>query len=110
MSSRVAFQGWNDLTYFDVSAIVNPNDHAGVKQMFPASQLNSQSRHMVSGAKFSGCEVFPCSTAYYLADDVQTVTTDEVDLVCTLGQRGSAPSATSETKVVSRHYVLGKLS
>ncbi|SPN97670.1 related to dnase1 protein [Cephalotrichum gorgonifer] len=75
MLGEVAFQGWNDLTYFDVSAIVNPLDHVGVKEMWPAE----------SKTPTSGCKVFPCNNAYYLPDDIQTKTTTEVDLVCTLG-------------------------
>lgn len=75
MLGEVTFQGWGGITYFDVSAIVDPNDHAGVKQMWPKE----------AEKPVSGCEVFPCDTAYYLPDDVQTQTTEEVDLVCTLG-------------------------
>jgi hypothetical protein len=75
MLGEVAFNGWNDITFFDVSAIVNPNDHHGVKEMWPAN-----------GEKpTSGCTVFPCNNAYYVWDDVQTKATQETDLICTLG-------------------------
>lgn len=75
MLGEVAFNGWNDITFFDVSAIVNPNDHHGVKEMWPTH-----------GEKpTSGCTVFPCNNAYYIWDDVQTKATQEVDLICTLG-------------------------
>src|SRR5262245_31534963 len=37
MLGEVTFQGYMGMTYFDVSAIVNPNDHQGVKEMYPAS-------------------------------------------------------------------------
>lgn len=75
MLGEVTFQGWNDLTYFDVSAIVNPGDHVGVAELYPAGRPEP----------VSGCKFWPCNNAYYLPDDVQTKTTEEVDLVCTLG-------------------------
>jgi hypothetical protein len=78
MLGEVLFGGWMGFTYFDVSAIVDPNDKNGVKQMWPAS----------TNTPLSGCENFPCDNAYYLPDDVQTKVTQEVDLITTLG--GSA--------------------
>ncbi|KAH7318481.1 DNase1 protein [Stachybotrys elegans] len=75
MLGEVQFGGWNGLTYFDVSAIVDPNDHDNVKQMWPA----------VAQTPMSGCEVFPCNNVYWLPDDVQTKTTTETDLWTTLG-------------------------
>lgn len=96
MLGEVAFQGWNGLTYFDVSAIINANDHVGVKEMWPKS----------SASPTSGCKTFPCNNAYYLPDDVQTKTTSETDLVCTLG--GSGSSKREEGENVKRDYVLGK--
>lgn len=75
MLGEVQFGGWNGLTYFDVSAIVNPSDHDNVKQMWPA----------VARTPMSGCEVFPCDNAYWLPDDIQTKVTNEVDLWTTLG-------------------------
>ncbi|KAF4120460.1 hypothetical protein GMORB2_2898 [Geosmithia morbida] len=75
MLGEVRFSGEFGLTYFDVSAIVDPNDKDNVKQMFPAS----------SQSPTSGCEVFPCNNAYYLPDDVQTKSTDENHLITTLG-------------------------
>lgn len=75
MLGEVQFNGWNGLTYFDVSAIVDAADHSNVKQMWPA---NSQ-------YPMSGCEVFPCDNCYWLPDDVQTKTTTEVDLITALG-------------------------
>lgn len=76
MLGEVTFGGWNGATYFDVSAIVNPNDKDNVKQMWPVNSKNP----------ISGCEDFPCNSAYYAADDVQTQVTDEVDLITTLGK------------------------
>ncbi|CAF3467515.1 unnamed protein product [Fusarium graminearum] len=75
MLGEVTFGGWNGKTYFDVSAIVDPNDKDNVKQMWPAS----------SNTPMSGCETFPCDNCYWLPDDIQTKVTEEVDLITTLG-------------------------
>lgn len=75
MLGELMFGGWNGLTYFDVSAIVDPADHNNVKQMWPVD----------SQQPMSGCEVFPCDNAYWLPDDIQTKSTPEVDLMTTLG-------------------------
>lgn len=79
MLGEVMFNGWKGLTYFDVSAIVNPRDRDNVKQMWPAK----------SRVPVSGCEVFPCDNAYYQPNDVQTKATKEVNLVTTLGSRSA---------------------
>jgi len=76
MLAEVAFNGWGGITFFDVSAIVNPNDRNGVKELFPATD---------DGTPVSGCKIFPCNNAYYVWDDVQTKATHETDLICTLG-------------------------
>ncbi len=104
MLAEVTFQGWNDLTYFDVSAIVEPNDINGVKLMYPASQATQSTK-----STFSGCEAFPCDTAYYHPDDIQTVTTTEVDLYVTLGNYVGVESREAGPKYFPRNYVLGKL-
>ncbi|RFU73527.1 dnase1 [Trichoderma arundinaceum] len=75
MLGEVNFGSWHGLTYFDVSAIVDPNDKDNVKQLFPAE----------SHEPMSGCENFPCNNAYYLPDDIQTKATPESALICTLG-------------------------
>lgn len=75
MLGEVNFGGWNGMTYFDVSAIVDPSDTDNVKQLYPAG----------SETPISGCETFPCNTCYYLPDDVQTQVTDSTDLIQTLG-------------------------
>lgn len=75
MLGEVNFGGWHGRTYFDVSAIVDANDHDNVKQMWPASALTPM----------SGCEVFPCNNVYWLSDDVQTKVTDETHIITTLG-------------------------
>lgn len=97
MLGEVTFQGWNDLTYFDVSAIVNASDHDGVKEMWPAS----------SKSPVSGCTTFPCDNAYYLPDDIQTKSTTETHLVCTLGDNGSYKRSV-DTESLPHKYVTGR--
>jgi hypothetical protein len=75
MLGELLFGGWMGFTYFDVSAIVNPNDKNGVKEMWPANTKEPK----------SGCENFPCNNAYYLPDDIQTKVTHETDIITTLG-------------------------
>lgn len=75
MLGEVRFDGFAGATYFDVSAIVNPDDNEGVKQIFP----------LHSNTPVSGCQTFPCTNAYNKWDDVATQATDSGDLVCLLG-------------------------
>ncbi|KAL2018323.1 hypothetical protein VTK56DRAFT_926 [Thermocarpiscus australiensis] len=110
MLGEVAFNSWNGITFFDVSAIVNPADHVGVKKLYPATAAG--------GGAVSGCDVFPCASAYYLPDDVQTQSTAESDLICTLGGNPEDAAAGIEArddgdqgehaKVYAREYVLGR--
>ncbi|KAI0490479.1 hypothetical protein F4859DRAFT_9090 [Xylaria cf. heliscus] len=104
MLAEVTFQGWQGLTYFDVSAIVNPNDHDGVKELYPTTEKDVKEKQLVSG-----CAIFPCSKAYYHPDDVQTVTTGEEDFICTLGNPpNNVVSRDVEVELVARKFVLGK--
>jgi hypothetical protein len=75
MLVEVRFDGYGGATYYDVSAIVNPSDIVGVKQVFPKHSLKP----------VAGCEVFPCADAYYEWNDVATQATDENELICLLG-------------------------
>jgi L-rhamnose isomerase len=74
---EVTFQGGNDgqQTSYDVSAIDNHTDDTGVHWLYPASG---------NGIK-SGCDKFPCNSAYTASNDVQTQTTYETALTCLLG-------------------------
>ncbi|KAM3076345.1 hypothetical protein ACMFMG_007166 [Clarireedia jacksonii] len=74
---EVTFQGGTDKmqTSYDVSAIVNQTDQTGIHWMYPGSG---------NGIK-SGCDHFPCGTAYTAWNDVQTQTTYETVLTCLLG-------------------------
>ncbi|KAK4110782.1 DNase1 protein [Canariomyces notabilis] len=74
MLMEVSFNQGGGITYFDVSAIVDPNDHDGVHLMYPAG----------SGTPNSGGVIFPCDNAYYQPDDRQTKATYEQDLIVTL--------------------------
>jgi hypothetical protein len=104
MLAEVTFQGWDGLTYFDVSAIVNPKDHEGVKELFPASERLAKQKVAVSG-----CTLFPCPSVYYHPDDVQTVTSLETDFICTLGNPpNDVVARDAEITLVARKYVLGK--
>ena len=104
MLGEVAFNGYADVTFFDVSAIVNPNDMNGVKEIYPAN----------SASPTSGCQVFPCNNAYYVWDDVQTKATQENDLICTLGgNNGTATKRDNgdshlDEPVFKRDFVVGK--
>lgn len=75
MLGEVAFGGYQGKTFFDVSAIVAPQDHDNVKQMWGVGETSPM----------SGCVQFPCDNAYWVHDDVQTKVTDQVDLMTTLG-------------------------
>ncbi|KAI1266624.1 DNase1 protein [Xylariaceae sp. FL1019] len=105
MLAEFTFQGWGDMVFFDVSAIVNQTDTNGVKQLYPMSQAKVNVEALTT---FSGCTVYPCNTVYWHPDDVQTVTTTETDFVCTLGGSLSNESQNTTRKLVSRNHVLGK--
>ena len=47
-------------------------------------------------------------TAYYHPDDIQTVSTSETDLVCTLGGGNGDAGKREEPTLVARKFVLGK--
>jgi hypothetical protein len=87
-----------------VSAIVNPSDLNGVKELYPVSESAAKEKTAVSG-----CTLFPCAKVYYHPDDVQTVTSLETDLICTLGNPPDNNVAREvEVELVARKYVLGK--
>ncbi|TPX10878.1 uncharacterized protein E0L32_008084 [Thyridium curvatum] len=101
MLGEVTFDGWGGKNYFDVSAIVNPNDKDNVSEMYPAGQPNTPT---------SGCKNFPCDNAYYVWDDVQTRVTTQSHLICTLHKNGYAKRDADEVseEKLSRDFVLGK--
>ncbi|KAM3068958.1 hypothetical protein ACMFMG_004135 [Clarireedia jacksonii] len=96
MLGEVAFDTYGGSTFFDVSAIVNPNDVNGVKMLFP----------LHSNLPISGCQSFPCANAYNKWDDVATQSTDRSDLVCLLGNLPASQKRSIGAKF-SREYVEG---
>jgi len=88
MLAEFAFQSFGGITYFDVSAIVNADDKAGVYQIYPSD----------TQTPVSGCQTFACDNAYYLPDDVQTKSSSSTSFVVTLG---AGPMAVS-SKVKAR--------
>lgn len=75
MLGEVRFNGYEGHTYFDVSAIIDPNDQEGVKMITPKN----------FDTPFSGCQTFPCANAYNKWDDLATLSTPDKDLICLLG-------------------------
>lgn len=107
MLAEFAFNSWGGLTYFDVSAIVDPTDVDNVSEIFPAAKPASP---------VSGCGAktpFPCNNAYYLPDDIQTKTSTQTHFIVTMGKNGAAKpkreEAEANTPNVARSFVLGKM-
>ncbi|RFU33453.1 hypothetical protein B7463_g2841, partial [Scytalidium lignicola] len=98
MLGEVAFNAWNGINFFDVSAIVNPDDHNGVKEIFPKN----------SNTPLSGCQDFPCPNAYNLPDDIATLSTTDPDLVCLVGNLSGKRKRTA-TPTFPRQFVDGRV-
>jgi hypothetical protein len=81
MLGEVKFNAFENKVFYDVSAIVNPNDWDNVSELYPIEDPNKP---------VSGCRQFPCAFAYYAPDDVQTRVSPSEHLVCTLGMNGAA--------------------
>ncbi|KAK3997591.1 hypothetical protein QBC44DRAFT_303300 [Cladorrhinum sp. PSN332] len=77
MLGEIKFDGFDGLTFFDVSGIDNPTDWHNVKKMYPAE----------AKTPVSGCDVFWCNNAYWAPHDEQTKATREHHLITTLGDR-----------------------
>jgi len=102
MLGEVAFNGWNDLVYYDVSAIVNPADIDNISELYPEDDPNKP---------VSGCRNWPCDNAYWLPHDVQTKVTTQNRLVCTLGKNGVAAKRDEpdyDTESLPHDFVFGK--
>lgn len=78
MLGEIRWNGWGGLNYFDVSAIVAPDDTNNVKLMYPKNAKSPT----------SGCEQFPCDNCYNNWDDIQTKSTPESEIVCLFGDVG----------------------
>lgn len=96
MLAEFNFQGWNDLTYFDVSAIINSSDVDNISEMYPADEPSTPT---------SGCSSWPCDNAYYIWDDVQTKSTDQVHLIVTLSTNNYAASSKRASENVGRRFL-----
>ncbi|KAK2067538.1 hypothetical protein P8C59_001273 [Phyllachora maydis] len=109
MLAEVAFNSWSDISFFDVSQIVNQTDFNGIKQMWPAGDR----------APVSGCVEYlgvVCDNVYLQPDDVQTKATTETALICTLGTATNDTAIkprdvpADDSPVFTRDFVLGKWS
>jgi len=98
MLAEVMFNGYNDATYFDVSAIVSPDDHDGIKIMKPLSQ----------DTPLSGCQTFPCDNAYNKPDDIATLSTPDSELIVFLGNIVNSKRSMRQ-KRVNHEFVTGAL-
>lgn len=95
MLGEVNFQGWNGLTYFDVSGIVNPTDADGVKIVYPTEDDSISSGCQTSGSEF-------CANQYNLPNDIATKSTTTTTLTCLVGNL----SSTKKQRRHARHFVL----
>ena len=75
MLGEIRFDGWGGLNYFDVSAIVAPDDVHNVKIIYPKNEQSP----------VSGCQTFPCDNCYNNWDDLQTKSSPEHEFVCLIG-------------------------
>lgn len=81
MLGEVAFDGFEGKTFYDVSAIVDPDDHNGVHRFSPSGGDGEE----------AGCDEFPCpDKAYYAPDDVQTKVSESKDFVVSLSGGGGS--------------------
>ncbi len=77
MLGEVRFDGSDGLNFFDVSAIVAPDDAHNVKVMYPKNEKSPT----------SGCQNYDteCPNAYNYSDDIQTKSSEENEFVCLIG-------------------------
>ncbi|KAJ8070152.1 hypothetical protein OCU04_000544 [Sclerotinia nivalis] len=73
---EIQFQGWQGLTYYDISAVNNCCDNSGVRYISPSN-----------GGPTSGCFTapFPCGDSYSKPGNIQVKSSAKVDFVCALG-------------------------
>jgi len=82
MLGEVRFDGWDGITFYDVSAIVRSIDTEGIKQMYALGTNPLKSTSAVSGCPTA---VGKCLNQYNNWDDVATQASKSSALVCTLG-------------------------
>jgi len=110
MLGEVNFQGWNGLTYYDVSSIVNTDDTAGIKLLYPKS-----GNYPADIAKASGCaqslanefgKTTGCTNQYNAPNDIATVSTELTALICEVGT-ATIPLRRRRVSPFSRDYLTG---
>jgi len=81
--------------WYDVSAIINPNDLTGVKQLYTDAATDP----------VSGCDSYAerCSAVYMAPDDVQTKSTSLRDLICTVGNAAAPVAARTARDIAHGH-------
>jgi len=98
MLGEVNFQGWNGLTYFDVSGIVHPHDGQGVKMLYPTENPDNNSGCQHAGDAY-------CDNMYNRPNDIATKTSPRTHFTCLVGKKSGS---NSNTRVHARHFVLNK--
>jgi len=91
MLGEVNFNSWDGLSWFDVSAIVNPFDYDGVKEIFPKS----------TNTPVAGCQDFPCPSGMVYnvpTDDTATKSSMENEFICLIGNLGSSSTASKRRR------------
>ena len=93
--AEFAFNGYGTSSFYDISAIVNPQATDGIIMMYP-----TQAKTPVSG-----CVTVSCTNQYNQPDDIATMASPDSDFTVILGQRiQSARRGIND--VVARKYVL----
>lgn len=105
MLAEFRFGGFDDLTFFDVSSIVNATDTEGVKLIVPAGMNMTSAETPVSGCMRS---TTLCANQYNAPDDIATKATSATHLMVYLGNAVSKRSSRrSAAEVYPRSFVLG---
>jgi hypothetical protein len=100
MLGEVRFGGFAAATYYDVSAIVAPQDTEGIKMLYPfGANIKNQATAV------SGCQTTPCSNQYNVWDDVATLSTPGSALTCLVGTL-APQERRRHVQVFSRDYVV----
>jgi hypothetical protein len=117
MLGEVSFNSWEELNFFDVSAIVNPDDDAGVKMLFPMGMSLKEATTPRSGCNTVG--KVKCLHQYNAWDDIATQSTLSTELVCLLGNKNTTDDDTKtrrgqssrrSVELFPRSYVTGPIA
>jgi len=69
----ITFQGYENLSYYDVDASSAPTGDRGIHFLYPAKGGTDAE---------AGCYSFPCSEAFYPGESATPKTTTQTDFVC----------------------------